>query len=208
MVDDRFDTDGDGQDEASRLRHRLEGLLPNVLRRTASAGFGAAQATEDIVRGVVGEMKLPKEAVAYLVELADNTKKEVVRVAAREFREFLESSNLGEEIARILTTLSFEVRTEVRFIPNDQKLKPNVRSQVRVKKSGKGGESVAAAAADEVAEQVAEHVAEHVARAHLGIIEGFDDLLRAGATEVAERILRRRRGEDGEPADDEEDAEP
>ena len=50
---------------------------------------------------------------------------------------FLEHTNFSEEMAKVLTTLSFEIKTEVRFIPNDERLgaapKPDIRAKVRVK---------------------------------------------------------------------------
>ncbi len=128
--DDNIDDDG------SRLRDRLESLLPNVIRRTVSTGVGAKQYTEDVIRGALQDVKLPREAVNHLIDVADNTKKEVVRVAAREFREFLESAKFNEELAKILTQLSFEIKTEIRFIPNDQALKPMVTTQTRMKTDG------------------------------------------------------------------------
>jgi hypothetical protein len=161
--------DGDGSDDSNRIRSRIEALLPPILRRTVET----AQATEDVIRGMAGEIKLPKEAVGYIIEVADTTKKEVVRVAAREFREFLESANLTDEVAKLLTTLSFEIRTEIRFIPNDQALKPNVKSQLRVK----SGDS-------ELDETV---------RKDGGLVEGIDEFVRAGATELVDRLLRRKR---------------
>ena len=44
--------------------------------------------------------------------------------------------NLGNEIAKILTTLSFEIKTEIRFIPNSESVggvKPDLKKQVTVK---------------------------------------------------------------------------
>lgn len=161
--------DNEGTEDPNRIRSRIEALLPPILRRTVET----AQATEDVIRGMVGEIKLPKEAVGYIIEVADTTKKEVVRVAAREFREFLESANLTDELAKMLTTLSFEIRTEIRFIPNDQALKPNVKSQLRVK----SGDA-------ELDEAV---------RRDGGLVEGIDEFVRAGATELVDRLLRRRR---------------
>ena len=60
-----------------------------------------------------------------------------MRVMAREVREFLQNVNLSEEIAKMLTTLSFEVKTEIRFIPNAEKyggVEPDVKAAVRVKR--------------------------------------------------------------------------
>src|SRR5688500_13639052 len=82
-------------------------------------------------------MKLPKEALALILAQLDETKNGLYRVVAKEIRDFLEQTNFAEEMAKVLTTLSFEIKTEVRFIPNESKLgapKPEVRSKVRVKK--------------------------------------------------------------------------
>ena len=157
---------GDAE-EGGGLRNRLESLLPNVLRKTVSTGVGARQMTEDVVRGAIGDLKLPKEAVTYLVDLADNTKKEVVRVAAREFREFLESARFNEEMARILTQLSFEIKTEIRFVPNDDRLRPRVESSAKVRNRS-----------DEQAADVAAS-------------DSLNDALKAGAQDIAEQMLSR-----------------
>lgn len=173
----------DEDDDHGSLRERLEGLLPNVIRRTMSTGAGAKQYTEEVIRGAIGDMKLPKEAVNHLVDLADTTKREVVRVAAREFREFLDSARFNEELSKILTQLSFEIRTEIRFVPNDQALKPAVSTKARVKSST--GRSVEAS--DETTESINEAV-------------------RSNATELVElllgRMLRARAEEDAEEGDD------
>ena len=46
--------------------------------------------------------------------------------------------NLTAEIAQILTTLSFEIKTEVRFIPNSARIigsAPDVKASVRLKRN-------------------------------------------------------------------------
>jgi hypothetical protein len=52
-------------------------------------------------------------------------------------RDFLEATDLASEIKAALTSLSFEVRTEIRFIPNDAGtgVKPDVRARGRLKKA-------------------------------------------------------------------------
>ena len=62
---------------------------------------------------------------------------------ARETREFLSNLNLTDEIAKILTTLSFEIKTEIRFIPNSERLtgaEPDVKASVRLKRNDKPAE--------------------------------------------------------------------
>ena len=121
-----------------RLRQRLEGLVPDMVRRTFYAGLGAVFTTEEGVRKLANEFSLPKDVATYLIAQAGTTKNELFRIVAQELRDFLESLNLNEEMARLLTSLSFEIKTEIRFIPNDkQKPRAKVKSSVAMKRKGK-----------------------------------------------------------------------
>jgi hypothetical protein len=118
-----------------KLRQKLEGLVPEVFRRTFYAGLGAVFTTEEGIRKLANEFSLPKEVANFMVKQAQVTKDELLRIVAAELRTFLEGLNLNEELQRLLTSLSFEIKTEIRFIPNDQKLvKPQVKNKVAVKR--------------------------------------------------------------------------
>ena len=126
-----------GRRADDRDRRRLERLLPELIKRILETGFEKLVEAPENARNLVQEMRLPKEILSLLLAQLDETKNGLYRVVARETRDFLEHTNLAEEVARVLTTLSFEVKTEVRFIPNDSRLgaTPDVRSRVRVKKA-------------------------------------------------------------------------
>ena len=123
--------------ETERLRRRVERLLPVLIKRVLETGLEKLSEGPENVRQLVSELKLPKEILMVLLNQADETKNGIYRVVAKEIRDFLDHTNVGEELARVLTTLSFEVKMEVRFIPNDSRLgaTPDIRSRVRVKKA-------------------------------------------------------------------------
>jgi hypothetical protein len=126
-----------------RIRERLEHLVPELVKKTFAAGMGAVFQTEEGIRRLARE-NLP-EVAGYIASSADGAKDKVFEVIARETREFLATLNLTEEIAKILTTLSFEIKTEVRFIPNSERFtgaEPDVKASVRLKRNDKvvGGE--------------------------------------------------------------------
>jgi hypothetical protein len=128
------------KDLSETLRARLEQLVPDLVRRTFTAGLGAVFSTEEGIRKVTRELQLPNVA-GYLADTADNTKDKVLEIVAREVREFLSHVNLSDEIARLLTTLSFEIKTEIRFIPNSERytgVDPDVKAQVRLKRNDRG----------------------------------------------------------------------
>ena len=118
------------------IRSRLERLVPELVKKTFAAGLGAVFQTEEGIRKIARE-SLP-EMAGYLASSADGAKDKVFEVVARETREFLSSLNVSEEIAKILTTLSFEIKTEIRFIPNSDRFtgaEPDVKASVRLKRN-------------------------------------------------------------------------
>src|SRR5580658_1272442 len=127
-------------------RRRLEGVIPELLKRAIEIGVDRAQDAPESLKHFVGEMKLPKEIVSYMLQQVDETKNGLFRVVANEIRDFLEHSNLSGEMKKMLTTVQFEINTTVRFSPNDtqpaaeddpsaepRKPKPEVKTQVNVK---------------------------------------------------------------------------
>lgn len=126
----------DDYDLPDTIRSRLERLVPELVKKTFAAGMGAVFSTEENIRKIARE-SLP-EMAGYIASSADGAKDKVFDVIARETREFLSNLNVSEEIAKILTTLSFEIKTEIRFIPNSDRFvgaEPDVKASVRLKRA-------------------------------------------------------------------------
>src|SRR5271166_3319679 len=104
---------------AGKQRRRLEGVIPELLKRAIEIGVDRAQDAPESLKHFVGEMKLPKEIVSYILQQVDETKNGLFRVVANEIREFLEHTNISGEMKKMLTTVQFEINTTVRFSPND-----------------------------------------------------------------------------------------
>ena len=130
----------DAHDELPEtIRQRLERLVPELVKKTFVAGMGAVFSTEEGIRKIARE-SLP-EVAGYIASSADGAKDRVFEVIARETRDFLSNLNVSEEIAKILTTLSFEIKTEIRFIPNSDRFvgaEPDVKASVRLKRADEG----------------------------------------------------------------------
>ncbi|MFT3922508.1 MAG: hypothetical protein QM778_08240 [Myxococcales bacterium] len=146
-------------------RRRFESKLPGLIRRGIEKGIEAGlstfeksietgRETTDAMREVFSEVKmprdvasavgkalqeakLPREIAGAVFNQIDETKNDVLRIVAKEVRDFLDATDLASEIKAALTSLSFEVRTEIRFIPNDagSGVKPDVKSRTRVKRT-------------------------------------------------------------------------
>ena len=100
-------------------RRRLEGVIPEIVRRAVELGVEKAQEAPDNLKSFVGDLKLPKEIAHYLLQQIDETKNGLFRVVAKEIRDFLEHTNFAGEVQKLLTTVQFEVNTTIRFTPND-----------------------------------------------------------------------------------------
>ncbi|MBK6579611.1 MAG: hypothetical protein IPG17_26185 [Sandaracinaceae bacterium] len=130
-------------------RDRRESLFRETLRRavekSVEAGVETFTKADSAFRGAVGaveDAKLPKEFANVFFSQVDETKNAVVRVVAREVRDFLESTDIADEFYRALTSLSFEIKTEIRFIPNDTGgVRPDVRAKVAPKRDKEPRES-------------------------------------------------------------------
>src|SRR3954471_899160 len=118
------------ESEPRDKRGRLEGFIPDIVKRTFYAGLGAVFTTEEGIRKIASDLKLPKDVANYLIQQAASSKDELFRVVGKEMRGFLENVNISGELQKLLTSLSFEIKTEIRFIPNNEAIagvKPDVK---------------------------------------------------------------------------------
>src|SRR5438552_8983395 len=117
---------------------KLSGLVPDIIRRAVLTGVGALFMTEEGLRNLVGDMKLPKDAFAFLLAQADKTRSEVARVVTQEIRRFLESETLRREIWKVLTGVTLEVNATIQLKPSGE---PGIKAKVRSKKKAEEEEN-------------------------------------------------------------------
>jgi hypothetical protein len=101
--------------ENQDVEDSLRGRATDFMRRALVAGVGALFLTEEGIRNLVGELKLPKELIGALLAQADKTKQDVVRTLGEELRRFFESAQLHRELRKLLTDVTIEVKAEVRL---------------------------------------------------------------------------------------------
>ncbi len=108
--EDPLDTDGAPAD--------APGGPFDFVRRMAAAGLGAVFMSEESIRKLAGQLKLPKEALAFLMQQAERTKDDVGRVVSDEVRKFLQSDRLRDEFLKMIAGMTIEVRAEVKLVPD------------------------------------------------------------------------------------------
>ena len=136
MTDEKRRADDLGDEEAAGKG--LGGFVPEAVKRALLTGVGALFMTEEGIRNFVGEVKLPKDAVNFLLSQAEKTRGEVTRVITQEFRRFLESETLRRELLKIMSSMTLEVKASIKLKPSGE---PEVTGKVRVRKDGEDEEA-------------------------------------------------------------------
>ncbi len=108
------------------------GFVADAVRKAVLTGLGAVFLTEEGARKLARDWKLPKEIVGYVVSQAGGAKDEIVRVVGDEVRKFFESEALRREFIRALSSMSIEVRAEIRLKPTKGgDVHPDVKAVVK-----------------------------------------------------------------------------
>ncbi len=107
--------------DSPHRRRRLEGVIPELLKRAVELGVEKAAEAPESLKHLMSDLRLPKEVAQYLFSQVEETKNGMMRVVAKETRDFLEHTNLAAELQKMLTTLQFEINTTIRFRPADAK---------------------------------------------------------------------------------------
>jgi hypothetical protein len=108
----RMEDDAAGGTDAPGIGRKVEDLL----RKTMLTSVGALFMTEEGIRNLVGELKLPREITAYVVGQAEKTRRDLAGAIAREVTRFFESSNVSAELRKVLTNIGVEANVSLRFV--------------------------------------------------------------------------------------------
>lgn len=90
----------------------------DFVRRMAAAGLGAVFMSEDGVKRLASQLKLPKEALTFLLHQAEKTKDDLGRIVSEEVRRFLQSDRLRDELLKLVAGMTIEVKAEVKLVPD------------------------------------------------------------------------------------------
>ncbi len=119
--DDPFD-DAENSEDADK-----RGFVPDFVRRMAWAGLGAVFMSEEGIRRFASQVKLPKEALTFLMSQAEKTKDEVGRVLSEEVRKLLQSDRLQDELVRAIASTTIEIKASVRLVPDSAREGPRIK---------------------------------------------------------------------------------
>lgn len=112
------------------------GILPESLRKAVTLGLSAVFMTEEGIRNALGDLRLPKEAIGYIVEQTDKARRDVHRVVEDQLKGFLERIDVRRELRKALVGMRMEIEAKVRFVEDaDGEVKPEAKVEVKRRRS-------------------------------------------------------------------------
>ncbi len=107
--------------------------MTDLARRILLTGLGAVSMTEEGIRKSLGDMKIPKDAVTYLIETFKKQKDDILQLVGNEVTNFLSKIKVHEEIQKALSGLQLHVDAKINF---DRKSRTGgTGSKLSIKKS-------------------------------------------------------------------------
>lgn len=99
-------------------------FVADSLRKALVNGLSAVLMTEEGIRQVVSDLRLPKDsakdAMNYLSNQAERSRREVMRIVGAEVKSFLESTDMAGLLRKSLAGMKVEVRAELKLTEDDE----------------------------------------------------------------------------------------
>ena len=125
------------RDPSDRFRKRLEGAIPELIKRAVELGVEKAHEAPDAVKQLVGDLKLPKEVVGYIFSQVDETKNGLFRIFAKEMRDFLEHTNITGEMQKLLDDRAVRDQHDHPLPPERRQARRQARGGDRERRRGR-----------------------------------------------------------------------
>lgn len=122
MIDDYGDEAGGGGGGKG-------GLLPDSIKKALVTGLSALFMTEEGIRSALGDMRLPKEAMSFLLQQTERSRKEIFGAVSSELKSFLSTMDLATAVRKALVGMKLEVTAQVRFV-DEQRTETTLTSKV------------------------------------------------------------------------------
>ena len=116
-------------DDKSRSKKQNSQKITNFVKKALMSGVGAVFMTEESIRNILLEMKLPKSVILSAISQADKTKKEVMQLIANEVRQFLDNIEADKLIKKIISGSIIEVSASIKFVDKETKL--NAKKKIK-----------------------------------------------------------------------------
>src|ERR1700733_14574073 len=106
----------DKKDE-NESEEKSQGPILEAMKKIFSVGVGAAFLTEESIRSYLADLKLPKDALNFILQSANKGKEELVSRVSKEIGGLLKHTDIMNEISRFAASHKFKISAEIEVIP-------------------------------------------------------------------------------------------
>lgn len=124
-MDDRKNPDDENEESSPKWA--------DMLRKVMSVGLGAAFMTEESIRGVVTELKLPKEVLTTLLQGASRSKEEFLNRVGNETIKLISKIDFVKEASRFVEEHKFKIQAEIEVVKKSSGDKDDSALQLKTK---------------------------------------------------------------------------
>lgn len=126
------DRDGDEKDEKK---------MSDVIKKILTAGIGAAFMTEEHIRGYLGDMKLPKDMITFLVQSAAKSKDELTNRVGNEVIKIVNKIDFVKEASRFVEEHKFRITAEIDVVKKTESGDRAAEGKVEITRRDRSGDS-------------------------------------------------------------------
>jgi hypothetical protein len=94
--------------------------MSDLLKKLLSAGIGAAFMTEEHIRTYLTDLKLPKDALKFVLDGAQKSKDELMDKVGNEVIRIVQKIDFVKEASRFVEEHKFRVTAEIDVVRKDQ----------------------------------------------------------------------------------------
>ncbi|MFO1520132.1 MAG: hypothetical protein U1F57_10795 [bacterium] len=106
------------------------GSLSEMARKVILTGLGAIFMTEESIRNALSDMKLPKDAMGFVIDQAKKQKDDLISVVAAEVSKFFSQVKVHEEIQKALSALQVHIDARLSFTPKGKPVSNKLKIDV------------------------------------------------------------------------------
>lgn len=121
MVDD-WDSEDTAPEEG-------KGILPKSLHKALLTGVSAVLMTEEGIRNALSDIRLPKEAISYVIQQTEKSRRDLYQAVTGEIKGFLENVDVSSVVRKALLGMRVEVRADIRFV-DETKAETSLQTRV------------------------------------------------------------------------------
>jgi hypothetical protein len=111
---DRDDEENEKQDD------KATGPILEAVKKLFSVGVGAAFLTEESIRSYLADLKLPKDALNFILQSANKGKEELVNRVGKEIGALLKHTDFVNEVSKFASSHKFKISAEIEVIPKNK----------------------------------------------------------------------------------------